>query len=305
MELQFALAALATAFTILDPIGMVPLSLSVTAGVPPDVRRRTIDRAVLVAAAIILFMALVGRYVLSYLGITLPAFSIAGGILLLLISIDMLFARPSGARKTPEEERDAAEQESVAVFPLAIPMIAGPGTIATVLLLVNLSRGDHLRLAIVYAAYALALFATWLAMRGAHLVLRAVGKIGIHVLTRVLGIILSALAVQFILNGLAQAPLFQQPAPARGLTSPAVALPGEAAAPRLDGRPALQRLERNGEGPRVRRGAVVTANRSSTTEAHSLAVRADRVVNQGVVSCRCQLQRIRAARQRTVRSLAC
>lgn len=209
MDLKFTITALATAFTIIDPIGMVPLSLSVTASARPEVRRRTIDRAVLVAAAIIFFMALVGRYVLVYLGITLAAFSIAGGILLLLISIDMLFARPSGVRKTPEEERDAAEQESVAVFPLAIPMIAGPGTIATVLLLVSLSDGDRVRLAIVYAAYALALLATWLAMRGAELVLRAVGRTGIHVLTRVLGIVLSALAVQFMLNGLGQTHLFR------------------------------------------------------------------------------------------------
>jgi len=208
VELNFAITAFATALTIIDPVGMVPLSLSVTASAPPEARRKMIDQAVIVAAVVIYLMALVGRYVLTYLNITLPAFSIAGGILLLLISIDMLFARPSGTRAKPEEEREAIERENAAVFPLAIPMIAGPGTIATVLLLVSLSHGDKVRLTIVYAAYALALIATWLCMRGASLVLRWLGRTGVGVLTRLLGIILSALAIQFIINGLSQTPLF-------------------------------------------------------------------------------------------------
>lgn len=211
MDVHFAITAIATAFTIIDPIGMVPLSLTITAGAPPDLRRRTIDRAVLVAAGVILFMGLVGRALLDYLGITLSAFSIAGGILLLLISIDMLFARPSGTRKTDEEEQEAILNENVAVFPLAIPMLAGPGTIATVLLLVNLSRNQPGRLAVVFVAYALALFTAWLTMRGATVISRIAGKTGIHVVTRLLGIILSALAVQFILNGLVRSPLFHNP----------------------------------------------------------------------------------------------
>ena len=211
VELHFAITAFATALTIIDPVGMVPLSLSVTASAPPDARRRMIDQAVIVAALVIYFMALVGNYVLTYLNITLPAFSIAGGILLLLISIDMLFARTSGTRAKPEEEREAVERENAAVFPLAIPMIAGPGTIATVLLLVSLSHGDKARLVIVYVAYAIALVITWLCMRGAGLVLRWIGRTGVSVLTRLLGIILSALAIQFIINGLAQTPLFHRP----------------------------------------------------------------------------------------------
>ena len=211
MDVHFAITAIATAFTIIDPVGMVPLSLTVTAGAPPDVRRRTIDRAVIVATVVIVFMGLVGKAVLGYLGITLPAFSIAGGVLLLLISIDMLFARPSGTRKTEEEEQEAILNENVAVFPLAIPMMAGPGTIATVLLLVNLAHGDPQRVAVVFVSFGLALFTAWLSMRGAEKISHFAGKTGIHVVTRLLGIILSALAVQFILNGLSQSPLFHRP----------------------------------------------------------------------------------------------
>lgn len=208
MSTQFLATAFATAITIIDPIGMIPLTLSATAHASPERRNKIVDQAVLVAAGIMLFMGLVGQALLSYLGITLPAFLIAGGILLFLIAIDMLFARPTGAKGTEEEEREAAQVENPAVFPLAVPMIAGPGTIATVLLLLNLTKGDRFEVAIVFAAYAAALLITWLCMRGATLLQRYVGRTGIHVVTRLLGIILAALAVQFVLNGIVQTPLF-------------------------------------------------------------------------------------------------
>jgi multiple antibiotic resistance protein len=209
MDIPFVATAFATAFTIIDPIGMIPMTLAATTSDSPERRNQIVDQAVLVAAGVILFMGVVGRIVLDYLGITLPAFMIAGGILLFLIAIDMLFARPTRAKSTNEEEREAAAAENPAVFPLAVPMIAGPGTIATVLLLVNLSRGDRLDLIIVAAAYAVALFVTWLCMRGSSLLQRVIGTTGIHVVSRLLGIILAALAVQFVLNGLAQTPLLR------------------------------------------------------------------------------------------------
>jgi multiple antibiotic resistance protein len=181
MDLHFAITAIATAFTIIDPVGMVPLSLSVMAGAPPDVRRRTIDKAVIVATCVVIFMGLVGRAVLGYLGITLPAFSIAGGVLLLLISIDMLFARPSGTRKTDEEEQEAILNENVAVFPLAIPMLAGPGTIATVLLLVSLAHNDPVRVPPVRLVRARVFHRVADDARsGRHLIC---GKMGIHVVS--------------------------------------------------------------------------------------------------------------------------
>jgi len=208
MSTQFLATAFATAITIIDPIGMIPLTLSATAHASPERRNKIVDQAVLVAAGIMLFMGLVGQALLSYLGITLPAFLIAGGILLFLIAIDMLFARPTGAKGTEEEEREAARVQNPAVFPLAVPMIAGPGTIATVLLLLNLTKGDRFEVVIVFGAYAAALLITWLCMRGATLLQRYVGRTGIHVVTRLLGIILAALAVQFVLNGIVQTPLF-------------------------------------------------------------------------------------------------
>lgn len=210
MDLTFALTAFATAFTIIDPIGMIPLTLAATVALPAERRPKIVDQAVIVAGIVMLVMGAVGRPLLNYLGVTLPAFTIAGGILLFLIAIDMLFARPTGAKRTDEEEREAAHAENPAVFPLAIPMIAGPGTIATVLLLVNLAHGDGVRLITVVIACGAALFITWLFMRGATKFQHLIGRTGIHVVTRVLGIILAALAVQFVLNGLVQTGFFRR-----------------------------------------------------------------------------------------------
>lgn len=210
MDLKFALTSFATAFTIIDPIGMIPLTLAATVALPPQRRGKIVDQAVIVAGIVMLVMGVIGRPLLNYLGITLSAFLIAGGILLFLIAIDMLFARPTGAKRTEEEEREAAMTENPAVFPLAIPMIAGPGTIATVMLLVNLAHNDGVRLLTVFAACAAALIITWLFMRGAAKYQHLIGTTGIHVVTRVLGIILAALAVQFVLNGLGGSHVLKQ-----------------------------------------------------------------------------------------------
>ena len=210
VDVQFAATAFATAITIIDPVGMIPLTLVSTANAPQR-RQRVINEAVVVAAGVILVMGLAGRPLLAYLGITLPAFTIAGGILLFLIAIDMLFARPTGAKQTKEETRQAREAENPAVFPLAVPMIAGPGTIATELLLSSETRGDELRVLTVFLAYACALAITWACMSGATYLQRIIGKTGIHVVTRLLGIILAALAVQFAINGLLGTPFFARP----------------------------------------------------------------------------------------------
>jgi multiple antibiotic resistance protein len=205
----FVATAFATAFTIIDPVGMIPLTISVTAEATPARRAAIADQAILVAAVVILIMGAIGKTVLDSLGITLPAFTIAGGALLFLISVDMLFGRKTGAKQTPEEERADAESANPAVFPLAVPMIAGPGTIATVLVLVTLAAGDRTELAVVFAAFASAMAVTWICMRLSTQILRVIGTTGVHVVTRLFGILLSALAVQFVLNGLAQTPLLR------------------------------------------------------------------------------------------------
>ena len=204
MEPRFVATAFATAFTIVDPIAMIPVTLVSTSHFPLERRRKNVNQAAIVAAAVAAFMAVAGGTLLRYLGISLAAFTIAGGILLFLISIDMIFGRPVGAKATPSEERDASTSDNPAVFPLAIPMLVGPGTIATILLLVNFAHGDRLALLVIFVSFGSAIFSAWLCMRSADMLGRVLGKTAIHVVTQLLGIILAGLAVQFVLNGIAQ-----------------------------------------------------------------------------------------------------
>jgi multiple antibiotic resistance protein len=199
----FFLASLATIVSVVDPVGIAPLFLALTPGILPSERTRVIRRAIIVATIVLLAFAAGGRTLLSSLGITVPAFSIAGGILLLLIAVDMLFARKSRTRETPEEAAEALKSSDVSVFPLAIPILSGPGAIATVVLYMSQAGTDVWKVAAVIAAILLSLVASYLSMRLSTLLLRALGETGVHVIGRVMGILLAALAVQFVLNGVA------------------------------------------------------------------------------------------------------
>jgi len=198
----FFAGALATIFSVIDPVGVAPLFLALTPQLGQAERLRVMRRAVLVAGIILLVFAVGGRAVLGALGITQPAFSIAGGILLLLIAIDMLFARPSRARETPEEGMAALHSTDVSVFPLAIPILSGPGSIAAVLLYMSNAGTDVLKVAGVLASLVISLAAAYIAMRLSTVVLRILGETGINVIGRVIGILLAALAIQFVLNGI-------------------------------------------------------------------------------------------------------
>jgi multiple antibiotic resistance protein len=199
----FTIRAFVTFFTIIDPVGLAPVVIGLTAHLNDAQRSRIVTRAVIISAAIIAFFALVGRFLLDRLGISLYAFNIAGGALLFLVAVDMLFGRPSGTRETKAEADEALTREDISIFPLAIPMIAGPGTIATTILYVDLAQLNIVDLLSVAGAIITALLAAWIVMRSSLWIVRHVGRTGILVLSRILGILLGALAVQFILNGIA------------------------------------------------------------------------------------------------------
>lgn len=200
----FIVSAFVTFLTIIDPVGLAPVVISLTAHLSDKQRTKIITRAIVISAIIIAFFALVGRVVLDRLGISLYAFNMAGGVLLFLVAVDMLFGRPSGTRETKTEEEEAMTREDVSVFPLAIPMIAGPGTIATTILYVNLATatGNPISMLAVAAAIVSALFLAWLVMRSSHWIIHLIGRTGILVLSRILGILLAALAIQFVFNGI-------------------------------------------------------------------------------------------------------
>lgn len=198
----FFIKALVALFTVIDPVGLVPVVLALTSSLKPEERSRVVTRAIIIAAGVIAVFAVLGQAIFASLGVTPAAFSIAGGVLLFLVAIDMLFGRQSGARETPREARDARTREDVSVFPLAIPMIAGPGTITTVILLVDGSGSGPLQWFAIAVAAVLTLIAAWIAMSISTQIQRRVGTTGILVLSRVLGMLLAAVAAQFILNGI-------------------------------------------------------------------------------------------------------
>jgi multiple antibiotic resistance protein len=201
--ITFTISAFVTFFTIIDPVGLAPIVVGLTTHLSNEQRNVIVTRAVFISAGIIAFFALVGRLLLDRLGIQLYSFNIAGGILLFLVAVDMLFGRPSGTRETKTEENEALTREDISVFPIAIPLIAGPGTIATTILYVDLATPEPLELLSVASAIIVTLLIAWIVMRSSVWIVERIGRTGILVLSRILGILLAALAVQFVFNGLA------------------------------------------------------------------------------------------------------
>lgn len=195
------LVSLSAVFFIVDPIGVVPMFLAMTAGDDKAKVRRTALRACTVACALMVFFALFGGVIFKMFGVSLGAFRVAGGILLLITALDMLRARPSETRTTPGELREGETKEDVALVPLAMPLLAGPGAIATAMVLMAQGGDDWVSGALVVAAIVLTFFSAYLLLRAAGLVQRVLRESGVAILERVMGLILAAIAVQFVADG--------------------------------------------------------------------------------------------------------
>jgi len=207
--IETAIVAFATFFATVGPPDVAAMFAVLTADDTPRVRRRTAFRGTLIATVILVFFAFAGEVMLGALGISLPALRIAGGILLFLIGIDMVFAVSSGGTSTTAEEtQEAASKADIAVFPLATPLIAGPGAMGAAILLMSDTGGDLLLKTAVIVSLIAVLLLTLVGMLVATQLQRFLGVTGMHVITRVLGVLLSALAVQFVLDGLLASGLF-------------------------------------------------------------------------------------------------
>lgn len=192
-----------TLFVLIDPIGLAPLFIALTQGMSEGVRRRVATRAIAIAFGLLAIFGLVGERLLDLIGIGMPAFRISGGLLLFLMATDMLFERRT--RRRERRASDEAGEETHAdpsVFPLATPLIAGPGALAGMILLTGRSAGDAVEILEVLLAMAAVLAVTWVLFRAGGLIERLLGHTGILVITRLLGILLAALSVQFVLDGL-------------------------------------------------------------------------------------------------------
>ena len=202
MLLELYVSSLITFFVVIDPPGCAPIYAGLSAGAPPEQRRAMAMRAVGVASAILLVFALFGEDLLRGLGISLASFRIAGGIMLFLIALEMVFEKRTQRREDRAAKvADDPEAEDVSIFPMAMPMIAGPGSIASVMLL--MARNDGIeRTAVVLAALATILILTLVALLLAGPLMRLLGTKIEAVITRLLGVLLAALAVQFVMDGL-------------------------------------------------------------------------------------------------------
>lgn len=201
--LETAIVAFTTFFATIGPPDVAALFTALTHRNTGAERRAMAIKGTLIAAGILLFFAFFGDVLLAYMGISLSALRTAGGVLLLLIAIDMVFARSSGGTTTTSEETaEGVEKQDVSVFPLATPLIAGPGAIGAAILLTAEAQGNWLELAVVVGALFAVLLVTFLLMLVATQMQRLLGITGLHVVSRVIGVLLAALAVQFIFDGI-------------------------------------------------------------------------------------------------------
>jgi multiple antibiotic resistance protein len=199
--LEFALLAFGSLFVIVDPIAVIPGFLAITPSDTPAQRERMARLASFVMAGVLLAFALLGRWIFHFLGITLPAFQIAGSIILLLVALDMLRGQRSRVQETQEETEAAAQKLDVAITPLAIPMLAGPGAISTVILLHNQAVGVAQN--IVLCACILAVSAaTYVILRLSATGAKWLNPIALKITTRIMGLLLAAVASQFMINAL-------------------------------------------------------------------------------------------------------
>jgi len=205
MDWQTLLYNFITLMVVLDPVGTSAVFAALTPDMDSRQRRYTAEKATMLSTLILVVFAFVGAKLLAAMGVSLAAFRIAGGLMLFFLAIDMVFARPSGFRSsTAAENREAEERHDITVFPLAFPLIAGPGAMTTVVLLMGRANGNPLQVISVLGVLLTVLMVVLVLLYTASGVRKLIGVTGSNVITRVLGIILAALAVQFVLDGLIQ-----------------------------------------------------------------------------------------------------
>lgn len=206
--LDEAITAFVTLFVVIDPIGLGPLFVALTQGATAAERRRIAVTGVVVAAGILTVFGLAGDSVLSFLGISMAAFRISGGMLLFLIALDMVFEKRTARREQKAAEEERAPANDPSVFPLATPLLAGPGAIASIILLAGAHQGDLAGQAMIFGVLYALLLLVLVGFFLGGVIERVLRRTGALVVTRLFGMLLAALSVQFVLDGLAEYSLF-------------------------------------------------------------------------------------------------
>jgi multiple antibiotic resistance protein len=198
---RFSVLAVSSIFFLVDPFAAIPAFLAITAGADRQRQKRMARRGALTCFIVLTTFALAGKLIFRMFGITLPAFEIAGGVILLLIGIDMIEARRSPTQESSDETAEATAKDDAGIVPLGIPMLAGPGAISSVMILVGQAL-KFWELMVVLGAISLTAWVSYLVLNGADRLRRIMGETGIRILVRIMGLLLVALAVQFFVNGL-------------------------------------------------------------------------------------------------------
>jgi multiple antibiotic resistance protein len=197
----FALLCLTSLLAIINPLSATPMYLALTEGYTRDHQRRTIRSAVITAFLVLMVFAFLGGTIFQLFGITINAFRVAGGILFFGIGMDMLQAKRARGKTTEEEEEEGRQKEDVGITPLGIPMITGPGAITTVMVLMTQATTLS-RVAIVFGAVTVVLAVTWVVLSAAPRLVRFFGQTGLNVMTRIMGLLVTVIAVQYIMDGI-------------------------------------------------------------------------------------------------------
>ncbi len=202
-DLKFAVLALSSVFFVIDPLANVPVFLTITSRCQPEVRRRIAGKAAFATWVTLNIFAVAGGLIFRAFGISLGAFKIAGGIMLLLMAIDMMRAQPSPTRTTTKEQNESLERgDDIAIFPLAVPMLAGPGAIATVMVLMSRAAWNPVRAPMVFLAVTITCLVAWLLMRSAARAEKLLPEPILRAFERIMGLLLAAVAVEFIAGGI-------------------------------------------------------------------------------------------------------
>jgi multiple antibiotic resistance protein len=202
-DLAFAGAVIVSVFAIVDPIGTLPFYVALSEGFSPEDRRLIRNRSVAVLGVLLTVFAVFGRFLFGAFGFTLQAFEIAGGILLFVVAYEMLQGEIGKTRLTEQDRAEAlARRDEISVVPLGIPLLAGPGAISTVMIYEGTAGTDPFALSATFIAIGVTTAATWIVFRYGERILRYVGRVGAMALSRVLGLLLAAVGVQFVINGI-------------------------------------------------------------------------------------------------------
>lgn len=203
-ELAFLAEVMVSVFALVDPIGTLPFYVALTQGFSENERREVVRRAVIVVGSLLTLFAVVGRFLFAAFGFSLGAFEIAGGMILFLVAYDMIRGEMTRTKLNEADRSEAlARPDEVAVVPLGIPLLAGPGAISTVMIYEGNAGGDPLAILATFLAVAVTTALTFVILRYGAGILNRVGPVGVGAIARVMGLLLAAVAVQFVLNGLA------------------------------------------------------------------------------------------------------